>query len=60
MKPNELRELRESLGLSVADAARQVAVNIRTWQRWESGDRSIPRGAIKLFCMVNGLGVPNE
>jgi DNA-binding transcriptional regulator YiaG len=49
----ELKSLRKKLRLSLADAARQVEVNARTWARWESGERRIPRGAMKLFLMVN-------
>jgi DNA-binding transcriptional regulator YiaG len=53
MKPDELKRLRESHGLSIAKAARQVEVTPRTWTRWESGDRQIPDGAIKLFRLLN-------
>lgn len=60
MKGDDLKELRKQLGLSVADAARQVEVTPRTWSRWESGDRAIPRGAVKLFCMVNKIEEPKE
>jgi transcriptional regulator with XRE-family HTH domain len=60
MKGEELKKLRYELNLSLADAARQVEVTPRTWARWESGERSIPRGAIKLFYMVNKLGKPPD
>lgn len=60
MEPAKLRKLRKSLDLSVADAARQVEVNPRTWQRWESGDRAIPRGTVKLFRILNGLDEPEQ
>ena len=60
MTPKKLKALRYKLGLSLADAARQVEVTPRTWARWESGDRAIPRGAIKLFYIVNDLGAPPE
>lgn len=53
--PAELKALRYKLGLSLAEAARQVEVTPRTWARWESDDdkRVIPKGALKLFYMVN-------
>ena len=60
MTPNKLKSLRKSLDLSLAEASRQVEVTPRTWARWESGDRSIPRGAIKLFYILNDLGAPPE
>jgi len=49
----ELKKLRVRLDLSVAQAALQVSVTERTWHRWESGDRRIPAGAIKLFKLLN-------
>jgi DNA-binding transcriptional regulator YiaG len=49
-----LKELRKSLGLSLAQAARQVEVSPRTWARWEAGDQKIPEGALKLFRLLNG------
>jgi DNA-binding transcriptional regulator YiaG len=55
MKGAELKELRKSLGLSLAQAAKQVEVTPRTWARWESEERRIPEGALKLFRMVNKI-----
>lgn len=53
MRGAELKALRKKLGLSLADAARQVEVSPRTWARWEADTRSAPAGAVKLFKMVN-------
>lgn len=37
-------------------AADIVAVSLRTWQRWETGDRKlIPPGPVKLFCSQTNL-----
>ena len=58
MDGKELKVLRYKLGLSLAEASRQVEVTPRTWARWEAGERSIPRGAIKLFYIMNDLGDP--
>lgn len=55
MEGKELKQLRKSLGLSLAKAARQVEVSPRTFARWESGVQHIPEGAVKLFKMLNGL-----
>lgn len=51
----ELKKLRKKLGLSLAQASRQVEVSARTWARWEAGGQDIPAGALKLFKIVNGL-----
>ena len=51
----ELKKLRKELGLSLAQAARQVEVSPRTWARWEAGDQSIPEGAMKLFRILNKI-----
>jgi len=55
MGGNELKKLRKKLGLSLAQAARQVEVTPRTWARWEAGDQTIPEGAMKLFRILNKL-----
>ena len=49
----ELKVLRYQLGLSLAQASRQVEVSARTWARWESGVQDIPEGAMKLFKLLN-------
>jgi transcriptional regulator with XRE-family HTH domain len=51
----ELKKLRYSLKLSLAQASRQVEVSARSWARWEAGDVPIPEGALKLFRILNGL-----
>ena len=51
----ELKTLRKKLGLSLAQASRQVEVSARTWARWESGAQAIPLGALKLFRILNKL-----
>lgn len=53
-----IKNLRLQSGLSIADAARQVEVERRTWQRYESGERDTPAGVVKLFCLLNGLEYP--
>jgi DNA-binding transcriptional regulator YiaG len=53
MTPSELKSLRKRLGLSLAQAASQVAVHPRSWARWEAGERRIPEGSMKLFRLLN-------
>lgn len=42
MTASELKELRKSADLTMADAARLFQVPYRTWQNWENGDRRVP------------------
>ena len=56
MTGEELKALRNQLGLSVAAASRQCEVSETNWHRWESGEYArIPEGVIKLFRILNGL-----
>lgn len=58
MSPESVKEMRTKAGISIADAAKQVEVDRRTWQRYESGDREIPAGVVKLFCLLNRIDYP--
>jgi transcriptional regulator with XRE-family HTH domain len=58
MSPEQLKQARADLGLSLSQAANQVHITPRSWARYESGDRPIPEGVIHLFCLVNGLEYP--
>lgn len=42
MTRRQLREWRESRGLSQSVAAEWYGVTLRQWQRWESGETPIP------------------
>ena len=55
MKPEQLKALRNKLGLSVIQAAEQVHVTGRSWSRYEDGTRPVPDGVIHLFCILNDL-----
>jgi DNA-binding transcriptional regulator YiaG len=37
-RPDELKSLRESLGLTQKEAASLVHVDSRTWQKWEASE----------------------
>lgn len=60
MNKEELKQLRLSLGLSVAQAANQVHITDRSWRRYEKGDRSIPKAIVHLFCTINNLTYPPD
>jgi transcriptional regulator with XRE-family HTH domain len=43
MKPKELRQRREALGMTQDDLARELGVKMMTVSRWERGVYPIPR-----------------
>ena len=60
--PNELRELREALGIKPEQCANLLHVNKRTWQRWERGATPMPYAYWELFaikCELLRTGVLN-
>ncbi len=58
MTKDELKALRNKLGLSVPEAALQVHITQRSWSRYEAGERKIPNGIIHLFCNQNNIEYP--
>lgn len=60
MTGKELKKIRKHLNLSLAQASQQVEVSPRTWCRWEAGERRIPEGSIKLFCLLNKITLPAQ
>lgn len=55
MTKKELKAHRKRLGLSLSKAASQVHVSVRTWARYESGERKVPEAIAHLFCLLNGI-----
>jgi DNA-binding XRE family transcriptional regulator len=47
--PAEVQACRARSGLTQAQAADAVRVDIRTWQLWEAGERAMPLGLFELF-----------
>jgi len=41
--PEEVRHWRETAGLTQREAAALAGVDLRTWQRWEYGERRVPQ-----------------
>ncbi len=37
------------LGLTIGAGARLLGVDIRTWERWEQGNRSVPPPVVRLL-----------
>jgi len=42
---------RAAAGLSQSEAAATVHVDLRTWQRWEAGDRDMHAAFFELFLL---------
>ena len=51
LTPNIVKSTREKFGLTQQQCADLVYVDIRTWQKWELGERKMNRTAFQLFCM---------
>jgi len=49
-----LRALREQLGMTQAQAAEVMRVNLRTWQKWELGERTMSAALFELFLIKTG------
>ncbi|RBB38999.1 XRE family transcriptional regulator [Burkholderia reimsis] len=50
-----LRALREQLGITQAQAAELMRVNLRTWQKWELGERTMHVALFELFLIKTGV-----
>lgn len=49
--PEEIRQARESAGLSQPAAAALIHSTRRTWQDWEAGIAKMHPGLWELFCL---------
>lgn len=49
MTPAEIRQARTDAGLTLREAAALVHVELRTWQRWEAGEREMSAAHWELF-----------
>ncbi len=55
MNPKQFREMRESLGLSQEQLAKQLGVSSgRTVRRWELGERKISATTARLLKLLLG------
>ena len=46
-----IKKKREKSGLTQKQSADLVYVDLRTWQKWEYGERKINKAAFELFCI---------
>lgn len=47
--PDDIRAARDAAGLTLKASAGLVHVDLRSWQRWEAGDREMPGAAWDLY-----------
>lgn len=50
-----VRETRNRLGLTQAEAASRALVSLRAWIKYESGEREIPAPTWALFRLRTGI-----
>jgi DNA-binding transcriptional regulator YiaG len=51
MTPEELRAIRAAIEISQREMAELLGVDLRTYQRWEGGERGIP-GPVVLLARI--------
>lgn len=52
--PAAITAAREAAGLTQARAAAVVHANLRSWQKWEGGERSMHPAVFELFMLKTG------
>lgn len=53
MTGSELRRWRKAKGFTQADAAYWAGVDLRTWGRWERGERKVPAMLARLTRLTD-------
>ena len=51
MTPRDVFTWRAKRGLSQQEAAGVAQVHLRTWQRWEYGERKVPRWLPEILAL---------
>lgn len=57
---NELRRLRERLGLTFEQVAKSVHVTSRSWRRYEEGTRPLSATVMHLFLLRHRRDITNK
>lgn len=52
--PAQIRAARERAGLTQTEAGQVVHANLRSWQKWEGGERGMHVGFWELFLIKTG------
>jgi DNA (cytosine-5)-methyltransferase 1 len=53
--PAQVRAAREAAGLTQTEAGALVHVNLRSWQKWEGGERAMHLAFYELFLIKSGV-----
>lgn len=56
----EVKSIREDFGLTQKQCADMVYVDVRTWQKWELGERKMSRAVYQLFCLKTRILDPKS
>ena len=56
MTGQELKKLRQKLGLTPTAAAASISVSARTWARWEASKKPMPEPMERLFKLLHKIG----
>lgn len=54
LNSSTIKSLRLRHGLTQDKAAEIVRINKRSWARYESGQKKVPKGLVELFCLKLG------
>ena len=63
ISPEQIKKLRKRIDRTQREAAADVHVSLRTWQSWETPDKSqnsrqMPEAHLELFCLKNKISYP--
>ncbi|MBB2915869.1 helix-turn-helix domain-containing protein [Cupriavidus alkaliphilus] len=53
--PEKIRAARERAGLTQTQAGALLHVNLRSWQKWEGGERAMHLAFWELFLLKTGV-----
>lgn len=53
--PEKIRAARERAGLTQTEAGALLHVNLRSWQKWEGGERAMHLAFWELFLLKTGV-----
>jgi len=54
MTPDQLKQLRHSLGLTQEQMAERIGVSLHGYRKWEQGQRQVKGAALKMIEMIKG------
>ena len=58
--PDQIRAVREAIGLTQTLAGESIFRGLRTWQNWEYGERTMPLDTWLFFLLIHDVGTVEE